>query len=106
MGSWRSFCSRREAVVTLWPDPSKRRPPIGVKLMMSSSAPPASPDRACARIVASTPLDDAGSIVAIKKATSQGKDSTGSIWNQESSFQVLAGLVRRLMRVRQKVFVL
>src|ERR1700739_2710307 len=60
MGSWWSFCSRREAVVTLWPDSSKRRTPIGVRLMMSSSAPPPRADRAC------THLGNTGAIVAAK----------------------------------------
>src|ERR1035437_3547853 len=45
MGSWRSFWSRRDVVVTLW-----RGSPIGVKLMMSSSAPPPRADRACTHL--------------------------------------------------------
>ena len=49
MGSWRSLCSRRDAVVILWPSRQKR-PPIGVKLMMSSSAPPPQADRACTHL--------------------------------------------------------
>jgi len=49
------------AVETLW-----RGSPIGVKLMMSSSAPPPRADGACVRIVASTNLDDAERIVVAK----------------------------------------
>src|SRR5579863_1487886 len=70
MGSCRSFCSRRDAVVTFGRDSSafepRRRPVIGVRLMMSSSAPPTQSDRACVRIVASTALGDAGDILASK----------------------------------------
>src|ERR1700752_3302108 len=53
MGSWWSFCSRRSGVVILW-----RGSPIGVKLMMSSSAPPPRADRACTHLGASV-LNDA-----------------------------------------------
>src|SRR5579863_1537132 len=77
MGSWRSFCSRRDAVVTFGRDSSwfepRRRPVIGVRLMMSSSAPPTRSDRACARIVASTAADDADLIVVPKRSFVDGR---------------------------------
>src|ERR1700726_141807 len=115
MGSWRIFCSRRDAVVILWPEPSKRRPPIGVKLMMSSSAPPPPADRACThRFLQLTLLyrqsgsavDDAGANVFNRfPALRMGKgQSSATGWNAPwHSSRNVRHLSRRLISVDRKV---